>query len=209
VFVETRPLYLHLTTERFDADDAEAALYIGTPPLRGSGDRERLWEALGAGDINAVGSDHVGFTRNQKYRPGDTFETVPKGVANMESMLAMLYSDGVREGRISVEQLADVTATQPAKIFGLYPQKGVIREGSDADLCVFDPEKRRTVDAKRLHSAADFDLFEGLEVTGWPAVTVSRGEVVFEDGAVRAKRGRGQLVKGNRQREALSRKEPQ
>ena len=209
VFVETRPLYLHLTDDCFDASDAEAARYIGTPPLRSGTDRERLWDGLAGADIDAVGSDHVGFTGDQKYQSGDTFQTVPKGVANMENMLAMLYSEGVREGRISVEQLADLTATRPAKIFGLYPQKGVIREGSDADFCLLDPEEQRTVDGKRLHSAADFDLFEGLEVTGWPVVTVSRGEVVYENGAVRAEGGRGQLVKGNRYSDALSRKEPE
>jgi len=207
VLIETRPLYLHLTDECFDASDAEAACFIGTPPLRSSRDRARLWQALEAGDINMVGSDHVGFTREQKYKPGDTFATVPKGVANMESMLAMLYSEGVRVGRLSLEQLADLTATQPAKTFGLYPQKGVICEGSDADFCLLDPLKRRKVDAKRLHSAADFDPFEGREVTGWPVLTVSRGEVVFEDGAVRAASGRGHLVKGNRYSRTLSRKE--
>jgi dihydropyrimidinase len=196
VLVETRPLYLHLTIDRFDAPDEEAAMYVGTPPLRTSADRDRLWSALGGGEIEAVGSDHVGFTRAQKYVPGDTLHTVPKGVANLESMLPMLYSDGVRSGRLTLERLAEVTSTLPAKIFGLYPRKGVIREGSDADFCLLDPNERRTISGRSLHSSADFDLFEGTEVVGWPVLTVSRGEVVFEDGVIRGRPGRGRFVPG-------------
>jgi len=197
VLVETRPLYLHLTVDCFAADDAVAARYIGTPPLRSSDDRARLWKGLESGDIDTIGSDHVGFTNAQKYQPGDTFQTVPKGVANLESMLAMLYSEGVRQGRLSIERLAEVTATLPAKIFGLYPQKGVISEGSDADFCLFDPTERRIVAAQRMHSASDFDLFEGRDVVGWPSMTISRGEVVFERGAIQADGGRGRFVHGH------------
>ena len=196
VLVETRPLYLHLTVDRFDADDEEAALYVGTPPLRTSADRAELWNALGDGGIGAVGSDHVGFTREQKYRPGDTMHTVPKGVANMETMLPMLYSEGVHTGRISLERMVEVVSTGPAKAFGLYPQKGVIREGSDADLCILDPRARRTVRSDALHSNADFDLFDGVEVVGWPVFTIARGEVVFEGDQVVAVPGRGRFVPG-------------
>jgi dihydropyrimidinase len=196
VLVETRPLYLHLTVDRFDAPDEEAALYVGTPPLRTDADRDRLWDALRGGEIEAIGSDHVGFTRAQKYVAGDTLHTVPKGVANLQSMLSMLYSDGVRTGRLSLERLAEVTSTLPAKIFGLYPKKGVIREGSDADFCLLDPNLRRTISNHDLHSAADFDLFDGTEVLGWPIMTISRGEIVFENDAIRAEAGRGRFVAG-------------
>jgi dihydropyrimidinase len=196
VIVETRPLYLHLTADSFDAPDEEAALFIGTPPLREDADRKRLWDGIATGEIEVVGSDHVGFTRAQKYCSGDTLHTVPKGVSNLETMIPMLYSEGVRTGRISLERLAQITSTGPAKIFGLYPRKGVIREGSDADLCLLDPNERRIVAGERHHSAADFDLFDGIEVTGWPVLTVSRGDIVYEQGAVRGEAGRGRFVPG-------------
>ena len=201
VYAETRPLYLHLTDASFDAGDAEAAMFVGTPPLRRESDRARLWAALRAGDIDTVGSDHVGFTRAQKYQPGDTFETVPKGMANLETMIAMLYSEGVRAGRITLERLAAVMSGDPARIFGLYPRKGAIAVGADADLCILDPAQTRTVTASTGHSAADFDVFEGWEVTGWPVTTVLRGQVVYADGQVRSEPGSGQLVQGSRKGE--------
>jgi dihydropyrimidinase len=196
VYAETRPLYLHLTASRFDADDADAALFIGTPPLRDEADRTRLWAALGSGEIDTVGSDHVGFTRAQKYRPGDTFETVPKGMSNMATMIAMLYSEGVLKNRLTLEQLAAVVAENPARIFGLYPRKGAIAAGSDADLCILDPALTRPVSARAAHSAADFDVYEGWQVTGWPVQTVLRGQVAYADGKVAAKPGSGRLVNG-------------
>lgn len=196
VFVETRPLYLYLTAAKFDADDATAARFIGTPPLRGEEDRARLWQALAAGEIDVVASDHVGFTADQKYIPGDTFETVPKGVANVESLMPMLYSEGVHSGRISLERLVQVIATNPARLFGLYPRKGKIAVGSDADLCILDPNERRVLSGADLHSAADLELFEGWEVTGWPAYTISRGEVIYERGTIVGRPGRGFFVRG-------------
>lgn len=196
VFVETRPLYLYLTAERFQADDPVAARYIGTPPLRTSGDLERLWTALAMGDIDVVASDHVGFTKAQKYRPGDTFDTVPKGVANLETLMPMLYSEGVGRGRLTLERFVQVISTTPARIFGLYPRKGTIAPGSDADLCLFDPLQRRRLSGELMQSAADLELFEGMTVTGWPAYTISRGKVIYDHGRVIAQPGRGRLVPG-------------
>jgi dihydropyrimidinase len=197
VYAETRPLYLYLTAGRFAVDDADAALFIGTPPLRGEGDRQRLWAALGSGEIDTVGSDHVGFTRAQKYQPGDTFETVPKGMSNLETMIPMLYSEGVLANRLTLEQLAAVVAGNPARIFGLYPRKGVIAVGSDADLCLLDPQLTRPVSARDAHSAGDFDAFEGWPVTGWPVQTILRGQIAYSDGQVAVGPGAGRLVKGS------------
>jgi dihydropyrimidinase len=194
VFVETRPLYLYLTADAFDADDRIAARYIGTPPLRREEDRARLWSALAAGEIDVVASDHVGFTASQKYTPGDSFDSVPKGVANVETLLPMLYSEGVAPGRITLERFVQVIATNPARILGLYPRKGTIAVGSDADLCILDPKARRVLSGANLHSAADFELFEGTEITGWPAFTISRGEVVYESGAVTGRPGHGRFI---------------
>ncbi len=194
VFVETRPLYLYLTADRYDAADDVAARFIGTPPLRSAEDLARMWEALAAGVIDTVGSDHVGFTTAQKYQPGDTFDSVPRGVASLETLLPMLFSIGVREGRISVNRLVQLTATNPARIFGLYPQKGTIAVGSDADLCILDPRERRQLTGATLQSAADLELFEGMGVVGWPAHTISRGRVVYEHGDVIGPAGHGALV---------------
>jgi dihydropyrimidinase len=199
VYAETRPLYLHLTADRFDAEDANAAMFIGTPPLRGEADTERLWAALGGGEIDTVGSDHVGFTRAQKYQPGDTFETVPKGMANMATMIPMLYSEGVLKNRLTLEQLAAVVSENPAKIFGLYPRKGTIAVGADADFCILDPLLTKPVSAGDSESAADFDVFEGLQVTGWPVQTILRGQVAYVDGKVTTEPGSGRLVRAARQ----------
>lgn len=196
VFVETRPLYLYLTDDRFEADGPIAARYIGTPPLRTHEDRARLWDGLVAGEVDVVASDHVGFTAAQKYTPGDTFDTVPKGVANVESLLPMLYSEGVATGRMSLERFVQVIATNPARIFGLYPRKGTIAVGSDADLCLLNPNAHRILSGADLHSAADLELFEGTEVTSWPAYTISRGAIVYERGTLVAASGRGQFVRG-------------
>jgi dihydropyrimidinase len=196
VFVETRPLYLYLSDRCFDTIDAEAALYVGTPPLRTDHDREQLWRSLTHGEIDTVGSDHVGFTRAQKYHVGDSFETVPKGVSNMQTMIPMLYSEGVRAGRLTLQQLAATVAGNPARIFGLYPRKGTIALGSDADLCLLDPKSSRPVASAEMHSASDFDLFEGWNVVGWPVMTLLRGRIAFADGEFALPAGSGRLVVG-------------
>jgi dihydropyrimidinase len=196
VAIETRPLYLYLTADQFDADDAVAARYIGTPPLRCEGDRARLWDGLAAGEIDVVASDHVGFTAAQKYTAGDTFDMIPKGMANVETLLPMLYSYGVNAGRLSLERFVQVIATNPARLFGLYPRKGAIAKGSDADLCILDPTARRTLSGSELHSDADLELFEGTEITGCPAYTISRGDVVYERGEIVGRPGRGHFVRG-------------
>jgi dihydropyrimidinase len=115
----------------------------------------------------------------------------------METMIAMLYSEGVRTNRITLERLAVVMSGKPARIFGLYPRRGAIAAGADADLCILDPAQTRSVTASTEHSAGDFDVFEGWEVTGWPVTTALRGQVVYADGRVTSEPGHGQLVKGS------------
>jgi dihydropyrimidinase len=198
VMIETRPLYLYLTAERFEADDATAARYIGTPPIRTGTDRARLWDGLATGEIDVVASDHVGFTAAQKYAPGDTIDTIPKGVASVETLLPMLYSEGVASGGLSLERFVQVIATNPARAFGIYPRKGTIAVGSDADICLFDPSARRLLRGADLHSAADLEVFEGTEVVGWPVLTISRGQIVYERGRITGHAGRGRFVGGRR-----------
>ena len=117
------------------------------------------------------------------------------GMSNLETVLPMLYSEGVRKGRLSLNRFVEVSATKPAQLFGLYPQKGTIAVGSDADITVFDPQKPVTIRQSDMHSNQDWELHEGFEVTGWPAMTISRGDIIVENSKVNAEPGRGKLVK--------------
>lgn len=194
VYVETRPIYLYLTDDVYDRPDNEGALFIGQPPMRDQADVEALWHALGSGDVQVVATDHVGWSRATKLQPEHTFATIPAGMSNLETLMPMLYSEGVRKGRISLEGFVRLTATNAARIMGLYPRKGTIQPGSDADLVVWDPERPRVIHAPEMHSAADYDVFEGAIVTGWPQLTLSRGEVVFDGSQPSADAGRGRLA---------------
>jgi dihydropyrimidinase len=192
VYGETRPLYLYLTRERFERPDA--ALWLGQPPLREQLDVDAMWQALRDGLVDTVGTDHYPHLRAAKLAPGLSFDRVPPGVANLETLLPMLYSEGVRRGRLTVERMVDVLATAPARIAGLRG-KGEIAVGNDADIVVFDPEKRRTIRASEMHSACDYDPYEGWEVTGWPALTLLRGETACADGELLTKPGAGRLIR--------------
>jgi dihydropyrimidinase len=192
VTAETRPLYLHLTRERFEQPDA--ALWVGQPPLRDRADLYAVWRALADGTLDTVGTDHVPYTRARKLEPGLSFDKIPPGVSNLETLLPMLYSEGVRKERLSIERLVDVLATRPARIAGM-TTKGEIAVGMDADLVLLDPMKTRIVHASEMHSACDYDPYEGWEVTGWPRTVLLRGEVAYDKGEIRAAAGAGRLVR--------------
>ncbi len=192
VYGETRPLYLYLTRERFARPDA--ALWVGQPPLREQDDVDALWRALADGTLDTVGTDHYPHLRAAKLAEGLAFDKVPPGVANLETLLPMFYSEGVRRGRITLERMVALLATTPARIAGVAPRKGAIVVGADADLVIFDPERTRTIRASEMHSACDYDPYEGREVTGWPSLTLLRGAVAFRDGAVVAPPGAGRFV---------------
>ena len=189
---ETRPLYLYLTRERFGRPDA--ALWVGQPPLREAEDVAAVWTALTDGTLETVGTDHIPRPRAEKLAPGVTFDRIPPGVSNLETLLPMLYSEGVAKGRLTLSRLVEVLAAAPARIAGMYPRKGALAVGSDADVVVFDPGARRVVRATELHSACDYDPYEGWDVTGWPEIVLSRGDVVFDRGTVVGRPGRGRLV---------------
>jgi dihydropyrimidinase len=194
VHAELRPIYLYLTREVFDLPNNEGAKYVGQPPLRDRADVEALWSGLAAGDICTVGTDHFPHTSEAKLASDLDFSTIPPGVSNLETLLPMLYSEGVRTGRISVERLVRVLAEQPAQLAGIAPRKGHLSQGADADIVIFDPALVRTLDPRRMQSKADYDPFEGRTVTGWPRYTVSRGEVICDNGVVTGRPGRGRLV---------------
>ncbi len=193
VFVETRPLYLYLTSELLREPDG--AKYIGCPPLREPADVEAMWSGLADGSIHTLGSDHAPWSLQAKTDASLDVTTGRPGVADLETMLPMLFSAGVRTGRVSLSRFIELTSANPARLFGLYPRKGTIAVGSDADLVVLDPQLRRTIDGRSMQSNADYSVYDGQQVHGWPRFTVSRGDVVLADGEIVAKPGRGQWLR--------------
>jgi dihydropyrimidinase len=191
VWAETRPIYLALTDERYAVGGAEAAKFVGAPPLRTARDQAALWEGLRSGDIQAIGSDNTSWTVEQKAEGAEDFTRVPYGVPGLETEMPVIYSEGVGHDRISLQTFVAAFSTNPARIFGLYPQKGTIAVGSDADMVLFDPAGRGVVDERRLHSRAGYDPFNGFELRGVPMLTLSRGEVVARKGQLVSRAGRG------------------
>lgn len=193
VYVETRPLYLHLTRERFAEPDA--AKYVGAPPLRDQADRDALWRGLAAGEVDTVCSDHAPWTLAAKLDPALDVMTARQGVADLETLMPMLFSEGVVAGRISLDKFVEVTSANAARSFGLYPRKGAIAVGSDADLALWDPHVRRIIDGARMHSRAGYSVYDGWSVQGWPRFVIRRGQVVLADGICTARPGEGKWLR--------------
>lgn len=189
VQVETRPMYLHLDAELHHR--ADGAKYVGMPPLRAESDREALWRGLVDGSVHTIGSDHAPWTLAHKLDPQHTLATVPKGMAELDTFMPMLFDRGVTTGRITLEQLVAVTSTRAAQLFGLYPRKGTLAIGADADVVVLDPRETRVVDGRELGSAAGWSPYDGQTVSGWPRHVLSRGELVLSDREILARRGHG------------------
>jgi dihydropyrimidinase len=191
VSVETRPLYIHLTEEAMNGPDAP--LFVGQPPLRTRDDVEAMWSGLLDGTIDFLATDHAPWTREQKLDPALTIARVRPGVSNLQHMLPMYFSEA-RVRRMALERFVATTSTNAAKRFGLYPRKGVIAEGSDADLVIWNPQRRDTVRAADDHSNSDYSVYEGRVVTGWPEVTIRRGAIVARGINVLAAPGSGALI---------------
>jgi dihydropyrimidinase len=201
VYVEIRPLYLHLTRERFAEPDG--AKYVGAPPLREASDREALWAGLAGGDVDTVCSDHAPWTLEAKLDPALTVVTARQGVADLETLMPMLYSEGVATGRITLDQFVALTSANAARIFGLYPRKGAIAVGSDADIALFDPGYRRTIDGARMQSLSGYSVYDGWQVQGWPRFVVRRGQLALADGEITARPGDGQWLRRNTTAQAI------
>ena len=191
-FAETRILYIHLTEERFEGPDAN--IYTGTPPLRKKSDKDALWAGMAKGSISVVDTDHIGYTRADKMDPAVNIVNNRSAGNYLQVNLPLLYSEGVRSKRITLEQMVALTSANPAKLFGLYPKKGTIAVGSDADLAIWDPNLKKTVTDEEQFSNAKFTIFSGWSVTGWPIMTIRRGEVVYENGKIMALPGSGRLA---------------
>jgi dihydropyrimidinase len=191
IWAETRPIYLALTEDRYAAGGTEAAKFVGAPPLRTARDQSALWEGLRSGDIQAIGSDNTSWTVEQKAEGAADFTRIPYGVPGLETEMRVIYSEGVSGGRIELQTFVAAFSTNPARIFGLYPRKGTIAVGGDADMVLFDPARTAVVDERRLHSRAGYDPFDGFQLRGLPVLTLSRGEVVARDGQLVSEAGRG------------------
>ena len=189
---ETCPHYLVLDDSVYAGPDA--ARYVMTPPLRDRASQSQLWTRLLQQRIHSLGSDHCGYSLAQ--REGiDDFSRISPGVPGVETSLLLLYTFGVLQHRMELRQLVQVLSTNPAKIFGLWPRKGDIRPGSDADLVLFDPRPRRVLSAAELHSRAAYSPYEGLTIHGKVQTTIARGQVIFRDGAIVGDRGFGHFLK--------------
>jgi dihydropyrimidinase len=196
VFVETCPQYLLLDDSVYKNEDfAQAAQYVMSPPIRPKGHQEALWAALASGIIHTVATDHCPFRTDQKQAGKNDFSKIPNGAAGIQHRLALMYTYGVLEGRLTLEQFVDVCATRPAKIFNLYPRKGAVRVGADADLVVFDPTKSGRISGKTHLHKLDRSIFEGFPIKGGVSHTVVAGQVVFQDGDLKVTRGAGRYLK--------------
>ena len=192
------PLIQHLTldeSEYFNQDWDHAARRVMSPPFRNKIHQDSLWAGLQSGSLSVVATDHCAFTTAQKrYGVGD-FTKIPNGTGGLEDRMPMLWTHGVRTGRLTMNEFVAVTSTNIAKILNCYPRKGAVLVGADADLVVWDPEKTKTIMAKSQQSAIDYNVFEGKEVTGLPRFTLTRGHVAVHDGEMRTREGHGQFVK--------------
>ncbi|MGG4466463.1 dihydropyrimidinase [Paenibacillus alvei] len=196
IWGETCPQYLVLDQSYLEKPDFEGAKYVWSPPLREKHNQEILWNALKTGQLQTLGSDQCSFDfKGQKDLGKDDFSKIPNGGPIIEDRVSILYSEGVVGGRISLNQFVDIMSTKAAKLFGLYPQKGTIAVGSDADLVIFDPDVKRVISAETHHMAVDYNPFEGMEVTGEPVSVLSRGEFVIKNKLFTGQAGAGQFIK--------------
>ena len=196
VYAETCPQYLYLSLDNFDAPGFEGAKYVFTPPLREKWHQEKLWNGLKTDHLQVVSTDHCPFCfKEQKELGRDDFTKIPNGGPGIEHRMSLIYSGGVAGGRFSVNRFVELVSTTPAKLFGLYPRKGTIAVGSDADLVIFDPNRKHTISAKTHHMRVDYSMFEGIQVTGMPDAVLSRGRVVVEEDKFLGRAGAGEFLK--------------
>lgn len=198
VFGETCPQYLFLTSDDLDRGGLDGAMFCCSPPPRDEAAQEACWAGLLDGSLQVYSSDHAPFKFDDsgKLPNGErtTFKEIANGVPGLELRLPMLFTEGVGSGRLTVNQFVDITAAQHAKIYGIYPQKGTIAVGSDADFAVWDTERQLTITNEMIHDNVGYTPYAGRELTGWPETVVSRGDVIIEDGELNAERGRGQFL---------------
>ena len=194
LFVETCIQYLVLDASLYE-QDFDGAKWVMSPPLREKKDQATLWAGINQGLVQVVATDHCPFTWEQKQMGKDDFSKIPNGHPAIEHRMELLYSEGVNKGKISLNKYVEVTSTNPAKIFGMFPKKGTIAVGTDADIVIFDPNKKHTISASSHHMNTDYSGYEGWELTGKVKTVLLRGKVVVDEGKCLVEKGYGQFVK--------------
>jgi dihydropyrimidinase len=195
-YAETCPQYLFLDYSVYEKPGFEGAKWVMTPPIREKWNQDELWRGLKFNDLQVVSTDHCPFCfKEQKELGKNDFSKIPNGGPGVEHRMSLIYNGGVAQGRISLNRFVEVTSTAAAKIFGLFPRKGTIAVGSDADIVIFDPDEEMTISAKSHHMNVDYSAYEGMKVKGVTKTVLSRGDVVIEDGKYVGKKGRGEFLK--------------
>ncbi len=198
-FAETCPQYLYLSLEDLDRPGFEGAKYVCSPPLRPKPHQEDLWKGLLQDDLQLVATDHCPFHFKQQKEMGrGDFSKIPNGLPGVEDRFTLIFHGGVNSGRISLNRFVELVATAPARMFGLYPRKGTIAPGSDADIVIFNPSVERTLSAKTHHMNVDYSCYEGMRVRGLPEIVMQRGTVLVEKGAFQGKKGAGHFLRRSR-----------
>lgn len=199
VYGETCPQYLLLTAEDLDRPDSEGAKFCCSPPPRDKSDQEAMWQGLVDDTFQVFNSDHAPYRYDETGKlhagPNPTFKQIANGLPGIELRMPLLFSDGVMADRLDIRRFVALTSTNMARLYGLYPNKGTIAVGSDADIAIWDPEVERVVTDETTHDTTGYTPFEGRGIKGWPVYTISRGRVVIENGTLDAERGSGRLAK--------------
>lgn len=193
VFIETCTQYLMLDASLYE-DDFEGAKWVMSPPLREKKDQAALWSGINQGLVQVVGTDHCPFMWEQKKMGKDDFSKIPNGHPAIEHRMEFMYSEGVNQDKISLTKYVELTSTNAAKIFGMYPRKGTIAIGSDADIVIFDPKKEHTISVETHHMNCDYSGYEGRKVTGKTETVILRGQVAIEKETCKLKAGHGQFI---------------
>jgi dihydropyrimidinase len=198
-FAETCPQYLYLSLEDLARPGFEGAKYVCSPPLRAKPHQEDLWKGLLQDDLQLVATDHCPFHFKQQKELGrGDFSKIPNGLPGVEDRFTLIFDGGVQSGRISINRFVELVSTAPAKMFGLFPRKGTIAPGSDADIVIFNPAVERTLSARTHHMNVDYSCYEGMRVRGLPEIVMQRGSVLVENGAFQGKKGAGQFLRRSR-----------
>jgi len=200
IYAETCPQYLFLTAGHLDLEGFHGAKCVCSPPPRDKANQQKIWDGLANGAFHVLSSDHAPFRYEDPHgkKLGGkevAFQYIPNGIPGLETRLPLLYSEGVGKGRIDLHRFVALSAANPARMYGLYPRKGTIAVGSDADLVIWDDEREVTIDNTMLHHAVDYTPYQDMRIRGWPAITFSRGEVVWENGEFRGRAGRGEFMR--------------
>jgi len=194
-YAETCPQYLFLSYDNYEEPEFNGSKYVMSPPLRDRAKQAQLWRGLAFNDLQCISTDHCPFCMKEKRLGEHDFSKIPNGAPGIETRMSLVYDGGVREGRISLNRFVELTSTSPAKIFGLFPRKGTIAPGSDADIVVFDPNRTMTLSAKTLHMNVDYNPYEGRQVTGATDTVLTRGRVIIENGKFVGGKGGGSFLK--------------